>query len=236
MTLSKPVLAAASLLLLAGCSATHVGDSWQCPLAQGTECTTVAGADPMVPDGSVADEAAAKDVRPVSTPLYRAREPGEPVAVPHTARSCDGGCEDGFAPLAWLSGFFARIVGEDETAEAEPAVDARGDRPAPVAADTAAPVVTDTDAAPLPGEPQPPAVAESSTGALPADGESVARSSDGDEAASLPADEPFVPDTALRSPEVIGRIWIAPFVDADGHYREGSWVRAVLAPAGWRVR
>ena len=39
----------------------------------------------------------------------------------------------------------------------------------------------------------------------------------------------------LRTDEVVARIWIAPFVDADGVYREASWVRAVLEPAGWRL-
>ena len=43
------------------------------------------------------------------------------------------------------------------------------------------------------------------------------------------------PDAALlRTPEMIGRIWIAPYVDAEGIYHEASWVRAVLEPAGWR--
>ena len=37
------------LWLLAGCSATHVGESWQCPLAQGSSCTSIAEADPAVP-------------------------------------------------------------------------------------------------------------------------------------------------------------------------------------------
>ncbi len=40
----------------------------------------------------------------------------------------------------------------------------------------------------------------------------------------------------LRTDEVVARIWIAPFVDADGVYREASWVRAVLEPAGWRLK
>ena len=36
-------------LALAGCSATHVGEDWQCPLAQGEVCSSVATADPAVP-------------------------------------------------------------------------------------------------------------------------------------------------------------------------------------------
>ena len=39
----------------------------------------------------------------------------------------------------------------------------------------------------------------------------------------------------LRTDEVVARIWIAPFVDGDGVYREASWVRAVLEPARWRL-
>jgi len=38
----------------------------------------------------------------------------------------------------------------------------------------------------------------------------------------------------LRTPEVIGRIWIAPYVDSLGVYREASWVRVVFEPAGWK--
>ncbi len=40
----------------------------------------------------------------------------------------------------------------------------------------------------------------------------------------------------LRTDEVVARIWIAPFVDADGVYREASHVRVVLEPAGWRLK
>ena len=42
--------AALAALLLAGCSATHVGDAWQCPLPKGGSCGSVAEADPAVPD------------------------------------------------------------------------------------------------------------------------------------------------------------------------------------------
>ena len=34
---------------------------------------------------------------------------------------------------------------------------------------------------------------------------------------------------------MVARIWIAPFVDADGVYREASYIRVVLEPAGWRL-
>ena len=59
--------------------------------------------------------------------------------------------------------------------------------------------------------------------------------------AALPAETPAAGEAApdgdddLRMDEVVARIWIAPFVDAGGVYREASWVRAVLEPAGWRL-
>ena len=43
-------------------------------------------------------------------------------------------------------------------------------------------------------------------------------------------------DGDLRTGEVVARIWIAPFVDGNGVYREASHVRVVLEPAGWRLR
>ena len=49
----------------------------------------------------------------------------------------------------------------------------------------------------------------------------------------LHADTAAVDD--LRTPEVIGRIWIAPYVDAHGVYHEASWVRVVFEPAGWKA-
>ena len=154
---------------LAGCSATHVGESWQCPLAQGGSCDSVAAADPAVPDA-----AARKPV--LQNPLYEVRGAERPEAPP--ARRCDAGC-GGFDPFAWLARLFG---GGDDGAET--AAEDTAAPPGPVAA--------------------PPAVPD------PADGD-------------------------LRTGEVIGRIWIAPFVDADGVYREAFHVRAVLEPAGWRL-
>ena len=50
-TFSASARAAALLaaLALAGCGSDNVGESWQCPLAQGGSCTSVAAADPAVP-------------------------------------------------------------------------------------------------------------------------------------------------------------------------------------------
>ena len=39
----------------------------------------------------------------------------------------------------------------------------------------------------------------------------------------------------LRVPETLGRIWIGPFVDAGGIYREGAYVRIVIEAARWRL-
>ena len=42
------VMAVLGALALGGCAGTHVGDAWQCPLAQGKACASVAAADPAV--------------------------------------------------------------------------------------------------------------------------------------------------------------------------------------------
>ena len=63
--------------------------------------------------------------------------------------------------------------------------------------------------------------------ALPAAPESTELLADGETSRDVHDD--------LRTDEVVARIWIAPFVDGDGVYREASWVRAVLEPAAWRL-
>ena len=149
-------------VMLAGCSSTHVGESWQCPLAQGNSCTTIAEADPAVP---------ARAAQP--TVLFGGPLPGARRQA-YGAAACDDAC----SPLAWLKGVFGTGSGD-------------GAGPRSSAATT--PVAT-----------------------------------------TEPAATP-VEDTPLRVPEVLGRIWIAPFVDADGIYREAHWVRVVLEPAGWKL-
>ena len=177
-----PVAIVLGALLLAGCSSGHVGEDWQCPLAAGGSCASVAAADPTVPKTGVA----------------RARATGQPLRLlpgkmeteradlpTMETRSCEAEC--GFDLFGWL----ARLFG----AEAD------GERP--------------------------------------------------DAQAAKPAMTAFVPDMAveeapaaddragaddLRTGEVVARIWIAPFVDGDGVYREASHVRVVLEPAGWRLR
>ena len=168
-------LAATAGLLLAGCSATHVGESWQCPLAQGSSCATIAEADPAVPAG------AARPAVLFGDPLPGSRRPEEGAAA---GGSCDGAC--GFT--VWLR----KLFGPGGPATVPPAASAAAASPEPAAAQ------------------------------------------DGEVPTAAPGS--VVPDDAsLRVPEVLGRIWIAPFVDADGIYREAHWVRVVLEPAGWRL-
>ena len=53
---------------------------------------------------------------------------------------------------------------------------------------------------------------------------------------ALPEKEPSgATNENLRTKERITRIWIAPFVDAEGVYREAGWVRVVVEPARWRL-
>ena len=169
VTRSLGLCAFAAGVLLAGCSATHVGESWQCPLAQGSSCASIAEADPAVPSSAMRSAAL------FGEPLPGAHRPMDQVPVPRLrdqGEACDGAC----GPLAWFRG----LIGFDTD---EPVI-----QQVPVAAVTGA---------------------ESEPGA---------------------AD-----NASLRVPEVLGRIWIAPFVDADGIYREAHWVRVVLEPAGWKL-
>ena len=198
MALSAAALAA---LLLAGCSSGHVGDDWQCPLAAGGSCASVAAADPAVP----------------KTDAAAAREPGQPIrllpsewgvdrtdgtAAPGTAiPSCGTDCE--FNPFGWL----ARLFGVPE-GEAVPSPDV--------------PVV-EADSTDKSGKtpPTPAQATKPEPAALPAEADDV-------------GDDPVTDD--LRTGETVARIWIAPFVDAQGIYREAAHVRVVLEPAGWRLK
>ena len=151
----------AAVLVLGGCSATHVVDAWQCPVAQGTACTSVAEADPAV------------------TTVEKDRGPGTPEPAAQWGGDGDGGsgaaCAGNCDPLAWLAEWFgAPEERHDDTVEPD---------------------------------------------------------------STSPAGEvPDATDEGLRTKERIARIWIAPFVDAEGVYREGHWVRAVLEPSRWRLR
>ena len=201
---------AATALMLAGCAATHVGEDWQCPLAQGARCMSVAAADPMVPlagggspsgDGSLAGgghrrAGAIPPAAPAeSRPALPDPEPGRAIAA---GDSTDGGqraCAALCRPFRW----FARLLEAD--AEGGAAVDSESTNGAPE---------------PAPG------------------GEAAPVRNSGDTTARA-AGEP-ARDPGARIPETVARVWIAPHVDADGVYREASWVRIVIAPAAWRTR
>ena len=183
--LRATLMAAGAVLALSGCAATHVGKSWQCPLAQGSQCTSVAAADPAVKDTADAERPA----RPA--PLHRARD-GD--ATGDCARGCD--------PFAWIARLFAGGAPGSAASGIEAADVGRTDGASPESASS-----VETAAA---EQTQPDMLAPS-------------------EAA---ADD--VSAEGLRAPETIGRIWIAPHVDASGVYREGSYVRIVIAPADWK--
>ena len=281
--LSRTLAALPLAAALAGCAATHVGDDWQCPLAQGEVCTSIAAADPAV--------APEREPPALATgmPLYRTS--GTQAAAPETetgteTRPCAEGCNS----FVWLGRLLAPRGAAGETAENAEAVSTAGPDGAPCGGEELAPVDADDGAddtdAPCPivagaqatATPAPVAAVEPiapSVAAVIPCGTDDARAEppvEADDSADVPApddaetpcadpasvDETAVavdtppagdstspasatllaPSTpspdALRTGEVVGRIWIAPFVDAGGVYREGAWVRAVLAPAGWR--
>ena len=143
------------VLLLTGCAGgSHVGESWQCPIAQGVACQSVSEADPAVAstgeDLKTTGPSPGRSVETTGTPFLR-------------------------GILAWFAELFS---GEEveEVATAEPLI--------------------------------------------------VPHASD---------ETPAEPHENLRTEERIARIWIAPYVDRGGVYREGQWVRAVIKPAGWRL-
>ncbi len=196
-----PALPAAAIaaFLLAGCSSGHIGDSWQCPLAEGGACDSVVAADPAVPDAGTARKTL------LTEPLWRQRT-GEPKSPALPARGpgqaaeppCEAECGGGFDPFGWLMRLFG--TGEEDGPMAK------------------AKSLSTTDVAPPPKTgPEPARPAAAALPAEPARGE----------------DDPG--GDGLRTGEVVARIWIAPFVDADGVYREASHVRVVLEPAGWRL-
>ena len=193
-------------LLLAGCSSGHVGEDWQCPLATGGSCDSVAMADPAVPKPAKRS-APGQPIRllpleasPNGADTPPDRGPGQAsMETPPCATDC------GFDPFAWLERLFEG-EGEEETGSARTAA--------------AQPSFPSRDVEERPAEPP--------TASLP---------DEPDTDTGEPASGPGNPEAGdLRTDETVARIWIAPFVDADGIYREAAHVRVVLEPAGWRLR
>ena len=130
------------------------------------------------------------------------------------SKRCEAECGGGFDPFGWLMRLFG-ASGKDEPA---------------------APTAASPDAW-QPAKPKSPA-GEAADPVRQAERETAGRAS-----AALPAEPASAEDDPggdglrgddLRTGEVVARIWIAPFVDANGVYREASHVRVVLEPAGWR--
>ena len=158
-------------------------------------------------DPAVPDMGAARKTV-LTEPLWRQRA-GKPAAAP-----CESACGGGFDPLGWLMRLFGEEAREPETGTA----DGAAQKSDPPAGETVAAPFATRNGEPRPDEPE--------AATLPV------------EPASLQTDMAQEDARAddLRTGEVVARIWIAPFVDAGGVYREASWVRAVLEPAGWRLK
>ena len=215
--------AALAALLLAGCSTGHIGESWQCPLAEGGLCDSVAAADPAVPDRQ------AGEMTVLAEPLWRVRDTGpETPAEPSPARgpgqACAAECDGGFDPFAWLAGLFAAAADGGDARPAGRSAEAPA-APAAQPSDPASGEAADAAVAPAGTEPE---AEDPAAALLPAPGSRPGQ-------APGPAqDDPDAGD--LRTDEAVARIWIAPFVDGSGVYREASYVRVVLEPAGWRLK
>ena len=198
-----PMMAVAVALALPGCAATHIGEDWQCPLAQGARCVSVASADPAVPDAGHAvrgAEPAVRGTHPVAKPPVDKRADSRASAgasrtntetgTAGARRDCPAFCR----PFRWFGRLLEAEAGHDPSDASAPANGVRE----PAANDPA------TEAGAHNGEP----------------------SGDADESP---------PHAPVRLPETVGRVWIAPYVDAHGVYHEASWVRVVIAPAAWRT-
>ena len=210
-------VATLAMLLLAGCSSGNIGESWQCPLAKGGSCDSVAAADPAVPD------AGGRTV--LGEPLWQVRER---TPEPRSETVCTAGCGGGFGPFAWL----ARLFGDPGSPAGAGGNDGGDERSAARQPEPATAGKTET----VPADPDREAEAAAASSAAP---EPVGLQLAEPAAAALQAEPelaavgPQADD--LRTGEVVARIWIAPFVDADGVYREASYIRVVLEPAGWRL-
>lgn len=191
-----PAILAAAALALSGCAATHIGQDWQCPLAQGARCVSVAAADPAVREA----DPAVRGTHPVAKPPVAERADtrastgasgtNTETDTAGARRDCPAFCR----PFRW----FARLLDVDA-----------GHNPSDASA-------------PANGVPEPAAN----------DPESETRAHNDESSGDADESSPHAP---VRLPETVGRVWIAPYVDARGVYREASWVRVVIAPAAWRT-
>ena len=168
---------------LGGCASTNVGNTWQCPLLQGSVCARVAEADPAAPQ-RVSMEMPATTGTVVEPSTVRARR-----------------YRNGTGARVPVTGPASRSRASEPTCRG---ICRPQDRPGRSAGSTD-------------DEPDGWRDTHAVTG------------SEGDE----PQRAASWRDSA-RTAEVLGRIWIAPYVDVMGVYHEASWVRVVIEPAGWR--
>ena len=238
-----PAIMAFAALTLAGCGTTHIGEDWQCPPAQGARCVSVAAADPVARG---------------SNPAARG---GGPVArgSGSVARG-SGSAAQGSEPA--MRGADSSVRSAGWAMEGSPGNMEIVGPPRPSGGPSAhgQPVPAKPDAENRAGRREGCAVCRpfaflarllrggsaggGNPGAGPADsGPADSASADGGPVSGAPGEEeaqdPIAPDgpaahADLRAPERIGRVWIAPYVDAGGVYREASWVRIVIAPADWK--
>ena len=211
--------AAIAASLLAGCSSGHIGDSWQCPLATGGACDSVAAADPAVPDRQTAGGTV------LTEPLWRQRGGAPAPPAPETCESdCGANRDGGFDPFGWLMRLFRAEARESEIGT----TDSTEQNPEPADGEA-----VEAPSAARVGGPEP---EEPEAGALQAESAPGEDDPDGDDLRDDGLRDDGLRDDGLRTGEVVARIWIAPFVDANGVYREASHVRVVLEPAGWRLK
>ena len=235
----RAAAATAVALVLAGCAADYVGDDWQCPLAQGSVCASVAAADPAVPEALEPDIHAPRILvpgvgdsggLPGGAPPYRPRKAGD---AEGTEANGEAGCESECSPLAWLAGLFDGLAGDDGSPQISAAGQGDDEGIGQGVDDPVFAAATDAPASGVLGSAATQtAVADRSDVPTPLPAVDAAPAAD---AAPLPTHDD-VPQESVRAPETVGRIWIAPWIDAEGIYREGAWVRAVIAPAEWRLR
>ena len=165
----------------------------------------------------------------LAEPLWHVRNGGRVAPLPDTAAACASDCGAGFDPFAWLVRLFD---GGDPGSSAGAGGDGTGDRGDALAAGAGPASETPSGSGAAARETEAPetptsGIEEPATAALPAPGSGPGQ-------APGPAQvDPVAGD--LRTGEIVARIWIAPFVDANGVYREASHVRVVLEPAGWRL-
>ncbi len=197
-------------LVLGGCATSHIGSEWPCPASQGTPCTSVSAADPArTPAGGAPAGgrlAGTAHSGASQRPLYRTDGNGGIVRARKSGKSSRSASERCLEGCRPFA-WLRRLTG-NAPREGEGAASDEGVESTPGDAPE-----NDREANAPPDLPS----------AGPAD--------------LPPAGVPSagLPPARLRTEEVIGRIWIAPYVDESGVFHEARWVRAVLVPARWML-